>query len=437
MKFRLSSLLLVRLFLTLRSTLSTERTVIIDVSENQEWASGRDNYAHLLLAGVSGIVNVLGRSGLLFDRSITELRLTLRGDSGLWGAGNAQSLLRQWTGRLNEVFTPWNVTLNDADADADDDDDDDKEAVRSTSSRAALQCSVPHLSFCDPSFWPQFGPALRTFLRSQFPTPHRHHHIVTTTTGEEEEGSPLLPPPRRIFVVLRGGSSSALLAGRRESQDIVGLREACVTYADRRRRRRRQQQEATSFLDSSSTSSSSSPVVECGTFEAGEPLSSVVERLSGVSALVGAHGAGLSNMVFLPSGARVVEMDAAGHAAHSRPFYQHLAQSLGLHASKVWLDFPRGRRFFEPGGGGGANDEDDDGNGSGSYQRLVLPELKHCRRFRSSDGNSSSISIDDKRSESLRAARILPYTAKARITTALFDELVDGLLLDKEGVRSP
>ena len=180
MKFRLSSLLLVRLFLTLRSTLSTERTVIIDVSENQEWASGRDNYAHLLLAGVSGIVNVLGRSGLLFDRSITELRLTLRGDSGLWGAGNAQSLLRQWTGRLNEVFTPWNVTLNDADADADDDDDDDKEAVRSTSSRAALQCSVPHLSFCDPSFWPQFGPALRTFLRSQFPTPHHHHHIVTT-----------------------------------------------------------------------------------------------------------------------------------------------------------------------------------------------------------------------------------------------------------------
>ena len=60
--------------------------------------------------------------------------------------------------------------------------------------------------------------------------------------------------------------------------------------------------------------------------------------LGGVRALIAAHGAGLANCVFLPPSATVLELDAAAHAAHNRPFYGQLAAALGLRYAKVWLD---------------------------------------------------------------------------------------------------
>ena len=351
--------------------------VVLDVTHNAEWASGRDNYAHFLLAGVSSIVQALERAHLL--SATPHLQLMLSPGLGLW---SEDASLDQWEGRMMEMFSPWDMTLN------------------GTASAASprLNCAVPHLSFCDPEYWAGSKfPVLRSFLRSR-------PQFVQFYDGGPPAPAPA-DPSFRVFVVLR---SSSPTTGRRAGHDIIGLREACESYAFR-------------------TRGSPRLSVECGSFSADEPLVEVAEKLSVVNVLIAAHGAGLANMLFLPDGATVIELDSTAHAASSRPFFQHLAASLSLPADKIWLDFPRGRRHFEEAAteeeGASRGGLQDRREGEIAGDRLVLPPLQHCRRFRPSDNSS----IDDKSPASLREARILPYTGKARITDSFFARLIDDL----------
>lgn len=77
--------------------------------------------------------------------------------------------------------------------------------------------------------------------------------------------------------------------------------------------------------------------MECGSFvSSGSLEATVANRLRGATVLVGAHGAGLANLVFMPPHSLVFELDSVEHAIFSRPFLQQLAVAVGLRPEKVW-----------------------------------------------------------------------------------------------------
>ena len=59
-------------------------------------------------------------------------------------------------------------------------------------------------------------------------------------------------------------------------------------------------------------------------------------------------------MVWLPTGAALVEIDAAAHSKHARQDYQRLARAAGLVPFKLWLDGPTGGGVLEDDGTGSA-----------------------------------------------------------------------------------
>jgi len=133
--------------------------------------------------------------------------------------------------------------------------------------------------------------------------------------------------------------------------------------------------------------------VHCGTFDAQTPLVDVATTLGTARGLIAAHGAGLSNSVFLPRRAKVFELDSVFHAESNRPFYGHLALAAGLRYEKVWLD----------------------GTGSRRYPERVFNCTMFDRRGDHIAGNSP---VD------LREARILEYASPARISHETFRQLV-------------
>merc|ERR1712232_589545 len=99
-----------------------------------------------------------------------------------------------------------------------------------------------------------------------------------------------------------------------------------------------------------------------------------------VHALVGAHGSGLANSVFLAKSSWMVELDAFSNRQHQRFMYQELAAACGLRPRKVWLTV-RGR---------GKSVDD--------------AEVRNCTRFYAN--GSAILGITD---EELSRSRLLPY----------------------------
>ena len=136
---------------------------------------------------------------------------------------------------------------------------------------ARVSVAVPHLAFCDATYWRDAGQVAR-YLRRRFHT----------------AGSARLLKPR-IFVLLRGSERRTAADGEEigRTWDVGGLEAICGAAALVGRA-------ADAGVD-----------VECGAFDGDTPLEAVAATLGKATALVAAHGAGLANAVFLPAGARV------------------------------------------------------------------------------------------------------------------------------------
>lgn len=221
---------------------------------------------------------------------------------------------------------------------------------------AQVSIRVPHLAFCDPAYWDDL-PVFAARVRRRF-------RIAGTSAA-------LLAP--KIFVLARSRRPPAP-AGEEpvgRSWDVDGLEALCASRE---------------ILDRIAASGVG---VECGTFDADTPLEAVAEALGSATALVAAHGAGLANLVFLPEGAAVYELDAAGHAAFNRPFYGRAARAAGLRYDKVWLD--------------------------ASGARVDVAAVRDCAHVRR-DGSPITGNLE----ADLEDAGILPYAREASIGADVF-----------------
>mmetsp|Transcript_148698 Transcript_148698/g.477505 ORF Transcript_148698/g.477505 Transcript_148698/m.477505 type:complete len:157 (-) Transcript_148698:663-1133(-) len=88
--------------------------------------------------------------------------------------------------------------------------------------------------------------------------------------------------------------------------------------------------------------------IDCRAFFAVQPLCEVARLLGSAQAFIGAHGAGLANLVFLRPGSRLFELDAVAHRHHNAHIYQIVGELIGLRPEKVWLDYGSGTRVFPP-----------------------------------------------------------------------------------------
>ena len=293
-------------------------TACVVSSPHPEFAASPLNYAHWLLAHAYPTVVALDATGAAFSRIRFGLAL------------GENELLRTWAAPYASLLRPANVsfgvefvTLRTEGASVEvplgkgassasracaalglSDCASVKEALRGlekdampppTDCDVRVAVSAPHLSFCDDRYWRGL-PAFAASVRRRYP-------VLST------------PETPRLFVLRRAPRDDEI--GRR--WDVSGLSALC---------------EAPLLQDAVTLG----VAVECGAFDQATPLGDVAKTLGRATAFVAAHGAGLANVVFLPRGAAVFELDAADHAPRSRQFYQVAARELGLRPEKVWLD---------------------------------------------------------------------------------------------------
>lgn len=76
--------------------------------------------------------------------------------------------------------------------------------------------------------------------------------------------------------------------------------------------------------------------VTCLFISHSSPLATVAQTIRDAKGLVGVHGAGMANVVFLRPGSAVIELDSLRNVRTVRMMYLDIASALGLDAAKHW-----------------------------------------------------------------------------------------------------
>lgn len=173
------------------------------VTVNPEFASSPANYAHWMLAHVYPTILAIqdARPGLLPTDSVHIyflIRDRLAGSG--WEDGNIGLL--DWADRYRELLAPWEVSFVD-----------DAAHLRGSDAQH-LRVSVPHLSFCESSYFSRAS-ALKAFIRTR-------PQFSRLNSAKEKPGGP------RIFVLLRTGAENSS-----RKIDTIGLKEACEYWQGR------------------------------------------------------------------------------------------------------------------------------------------------------------------------------------------------------------
>jgi len=173
-----------------------------------------------------------------------------------------------------------------------------------------MRIHVPAYSFCHRHFWRATALA-------------RFRAAIASQLGASANAL-LHPTPMDVLVLLRASSKSKSASGRM----FNGLEQACdpkYMYA-----------QATAAL-------LRGLVLKCVVFTKSTPLALMVSTMRDATGLVSGHGAGLANVIWMPAGSNLVEIDCIRNYGKSRNFYIYMAQARGMRATKFWLNISGGR----------------------------------------------------------------------------------------------
>mmetsp|Transcript_7705 Transcript_7705/g.22869 ORF Transcript_7705/g.22869 Transcript_7705/m.22869 type:complete len:245 (-) Transcript_7705:47-781(-) len=172
------------------------------------------------------------------------------------------------------------------------------------------------------------------YNRSFYARANEYADLVSGRFGIDR--APLIVPPicnprahvlARIVFNVRGLTTVSQARLERLTRQVYGIERACdQTYAAAAYER-------------------TGALLECATVDRTSSLRQNAQAFGGHTiALVGGHGAGLANVLFLRPGAMLFEIDATVNLNNDRNMYQLLADAVGVVPTKVWLDL-RGQHY--------------------------------------------------------------------------------------------
>ena len=313
---------------TPRQAVPRASTYCVRASPNPEFASQPGNYAHWLLAHLFPLVGAALAAGG-DDGGSAPLA-----GSRLYIAHGSNAVLPVWAARYAELFDVGCVRSSEAPL-AEAEGSGGGSGSGSITSRpwqglgchVELNVSVPAYSFCrrrpfwDPSLVTRVARYLRTRLGMDGPP-------AAAAAANAEAGA---------STTARGGGRIVVLV--RRSRDpfraTVGLERACDPVY------------VSSALQRGVLPAGTS--MECTSFNMSTPLVAMARAVGAPDALalLSGHGAGQANVLFMQRGRAMAEFDAIKNMGKARNFYQYLAESVGVRATKVWLN-ASGTRFCPP-----------------------------------------------------------------------------------------